>query len=184
MLEHQRKKVLILSTSLRRNGNSDTIAREFERGALEAGHEVEFVSLIGKSVNFCIGCYGCFKTKKCFRDDDASAIVEKMRYADVLVFATPVYSNQMCGQMKTLLDRTNPIYSVDYCFREIYLLTSAAMDDESVSERAIEGLRAWIECFHKAELKGVVRGVGMDHVGDAKKNPKLLKEAYEMGRNV
>lgn len=178
------KKVLIISTTRRKNGNSDVLAKEFERGALDAGHEVEYVSLVDKSVNFCIGCFACSKTEKCFMNDDASEIVQKMRYADVIVFATPIYSNQMCGSMKTLLDRTNPIYPVDYSFREIYLLTTAAVNDESVPDGAVAGVNGWIDCFSKAKLMGVIRGVGIDGLGEAKKNTKILSLTYEMGRSV
>ena len=83
------KKVLIISTTRRKNGNSAALAKAFERGAKNAGHDVEYVSLVDKSIHFCIGCFACAKTEKCFMADDASAIVEKMRYADVVVFATP-----------------------------------------------------------------------------------------------
>ena len=178
------KKVLIISTTRRKNGNSAVLAKEFERGAKDAGHVVEYVSLVDKSIHFCIGCFACLKTEKCFMDDDASSIVEKMRYADVIVFATPIYSNQMCGSMKTLLDRTNPIFPAEYRFREIYLLTTAAVNDETVPDGAVAGIKGWIACFTKSELKGVIRGVGIDKVGEAKKNPKILSMTYEMGRNV
>lgn len=117
-------------------------------------------------------------------DDDASAIVAKMKRADVVVFATPIYSNQMRGSMKTLLDRTNPIFGKDYSFREIYLLTTAAVNDETVPEGAVAGVRGWIECFNKAELKGVIRGVGLDGVGEARKNEKILAATYATGKNV
>ena len=107
-----------------------------------------------------------------------------MRYADVIVFATPIYSNQMCGSMKTLLDRTNPIFLVNYCFREIYLLTTAAVNDEKVPDGAVAGIQGWIDCFSKSELKVVIRGVGIDDIGDAEKNTRILSMTYEMGRNV
>lgn len=178
------KKVLIISTTRRKNGNSAALAQEFARGAKDAGHDVEYVSLVGKSINFCVGCFACAKTEKCFMDDDASAIIEKMRYADVVVFATPIYSNQMCGSMKTLLDRTNPIYDKDYRFREIYLLTTAAVNDESVPDGAVAGIQGWIACFGKSQLKGVIRGVGIDAVGEAKKNEKIMSKTYEMGKNI
>lgn len=178
------KKVLIISTTRRKNGNSAVLAKEFERGAVAAGHEVEYVSLEDKVVNFCVGCFACLKTHKCFMNDDASAIVEKMRYSDVIVFATPIYSNQMCGSMKTLLDRTNPIYPIDYSFSEIYLLTTAAVNDQAVPDGAVAGIKGWIDCFNKAELKGVIRGVGIDGVGEAQKNTELLLATYEMGKNV
>lgn len=178
------KKVLIISTTRRKNGNSAVLAKEFERGAKDAGHEVEYVSLVDKSINFCIGCFACTKTKKCFMHDDASEIVEKMRYADVIVFSTPIYSNQMCGSMKTLLDRTNPIFLADYRFREIYLLTTAAVNDEKVPDGAVAGIQGWIDCFRKSALKGVIRGVGIDGIGEAEKNTRILSMTYEMGRNI
>lgn len=178
------KKVLVISTTRRKNGNSAALAQEFARGVKDAGHEVEYVSLTEKNINFCVGCFACAKTEKCFMMDDASAIIEKMRYADVIVFATPIYSNQMCGSMKTLLDRTNPIYFADYCFREIYLLTTAAVNDEAVPNGAVTGIQGWIDCFNKAKLKGVIRGVGIDGVGEVKKHPEILSMTYEMGKNV
>lgn len=58
-------KVLIISTSLRTNSNSDILARKCVRGALDAGHEVEYVSLKGKSIEYCIGCLSCIKSGSC-----------------------------------------------------------------------------------------------------------------------
>ena len=86
--------------------------------------------------------------------------------------------------MKTLLDRTNPIYPVEYCFREVYLLTTAAVDDETVPQGAVTGIQGWIDVFNKAQLKGVIRGVGIDGVGEIHKHPEVLAQTYEMGRNV
>ncbi len=60
------------------------------------------------------------------------------------------YYYEMSGQMKTLLDRANPLYGDDYHFTDIYLLTSAAEDEEHVPSRAISGLEGWIECFDRA----------------------------------
>ena len=60
--------------------------------------------------------------------NDMPAIVQQMKQADILVFATPIYYYEMCGQMKTLLDRANPLYTDDYAFRDVYLLSAAADD--------------------------------------------------------
>jgi hypothetical protein len=93
------KKVLIISTSPRKGSNSDALADEFAKGAMDAGNEVEKVSLIGKDIQFCRGCLACQKTKRCVIHDDADTIVqEKMLLADVLVFATPIYYYEMSGQ--------------------------------------------------------------------------------------
>lgn len=102
------KNILILSTSLRKDSNSDALAAAFARGAAEAGHHAVMCSLRGKALGFCVGCLSCQKTKRCVIRDDAPAIVQQMKQADILVFATPIYYYEMCGQMKTLLDRANP----------------------------------------------------------------------------
>ena len=163
---NSKKRVLILSTSPRKNGNSDTLAEEFARGAREAGHEVEKISLSGKEIRFCQGCLACQKTGRCVIHDDADAIVqEKMLGAQVLVFATPIYYYEMCGQMKTMLDRSNPLYSSDYAFRKVYLLATAAEDGDEVWQRAASGLEGWVECFPKARMAGVVFGGGATEVG-------------------
>lgn len=178
------KKVLIISTSLRRNSNSDYIAREFERGAKDAGNEVEFVSLIGKKIDFCIGCLTCQLTQECVIKDDANEIAEKVKNADVVVYATPVYYYEMSGQMKTLIDRMNCLFPSDYKFRDVYLLAASAEDEESAMDGAVKGVQGWVDCFEKATLAGVIRGTGLTETGEAKKDEEILKKAYEMGKSV
>lgn len=84
------KKVLILSSSLRANSNSDALAEAFARGARDAGNAVEEVSLKEKAVAFCKGCLACQKTQTCVILDDAVELAEKIKNAEALVFATPV----------------------------------------------------------------------------------------------
>ena len=115
------KKVLIVSSSPRKNGNSETLADAFANGAREAGHSVETVRLREKQIGFCKGCLACLKLGHCVIQDDAVEIAAKMHGADVLVFATPVYYYSVCGQLKTMLDRANPLFGSDYAFtRRIY----------------------------------------------------------------
>ena len=154
-----KKNILILSTSPRKNGNSQMLAREFARGAEEAGHNVELLSLHDKTIGFCKGCLACQKTQRCVIHDDADAIVRKMKDAEVIAFATPIYFYEMCGQMKTLLDRSNPLFPSDYAFRDIYLLATAA-------------------------LRGVVRGTGADGAGTILQVPAALKSAFELGNKA
>ena len=85
------KKVLIIGTSLRKNSNSDALAKSFAEGARSAGNEGETVSLTGKNIAFRKGCLACQSIGRCVIKDDAIVLAEKMRTADVLVFATPIY---------------------------------------------------------------------------------------------
>ena len=96
------KKIVVIATSLRTNGNSETLGDSFIEGAKASGHEVEKITLIHKQIQFCKGCLACAKLQKCVIQDDANAITESMRAADVIVFATPVYYYDRCGQMKTM----------------------------------------------------------------------------------
>ena len=178
-----RKQVLIISTSPRKGGNSDTLANEFARGAREAGNSVEKVTLSDKTIGFCRGCLACQSTKRCVIHDDADAIARKMLTADVIVFATPIYYYGMCGQMKTMLDRANPLFSADYAFREIYLLATAAEEGQHTVDGAVTGLQGWIDCFEKARLAGTVFAGGVTTVGEIQGHP-ALKKAYEMGKKI
>lgn len=178
------KKVLVISTSLRQHSNSDLLAQQFARGAREAGHQVECVSLQGKDLRFCRGCMACMKNPRCVIQDDANAIVEQMGKAEVICFATPVYYFEMSGQMKTLLDRANPLYNADYAFRDIYLLTASAEAEDNASDGPVNGLKGWIACFEKARLAGVVRGGGVDAPGQMAQNTEKLTQAYELGKGI
>lgn len=178
------KNVLVISTSLRKGGNSDTLAEELIRGAKDAGNNVEKISLEGKTIGFCKGCLICQKTQECVIKDDAVNIAKKVKNADVIVFATPIYYYEMSGQMKTLLDRLNPLFPSDYSFREVYLIAAAADNNQEAMNVAVEGLQGWIACFDKAKLSGVIRGVGITDIGDVKHHEKLMSEAYEMGKAI
>lgn len=177
------KKVVVISTSLRIKSNSAALAALFAQGAKDAGNEVELISMRGKKVAFCTGCLACQKTGRCVIEDDANAITEKVLNADVVAFATPIYYYEMSGQMKTLIDRMNSMYSKDYRFRDIYFLAAAADEDAAAPERAIAGLQGWIDCFEKAALKGTVFCGGVNDPGDIAGNAKL-DAAYAMGKAI
>ena len=178
------KKVLIVSSSLRPNSNSEILAREVARGARSAGCDVEFVSLKDRDIRFCRGCLACQKTLTCVIKDDAPAIAEKVRDADVLVFATPIYYYELSGQLKTLLDRCNPLFPSDYRFRDVYLITASAEDGDEVWQTAKGGMQGWVDCFEKAKLVRVLSGGGLSDPADAEKSGEYLKAAYELGKNI
>ena len=179
------KKVLIILTSLRGGSNSDILANECAKEAKEAGHNVELLSLKGKDIKYCIGCLACQRTGMCVQKDDIADIMAKVKNAEVIVYATPIYYYEMCGQMKTLLDRLNPLYSADYLFRDIYyMIATAAENEESAFEKAYNGLQGWVDCFENASLKGMVGGGGIDAANTAENHVDIMKKAYELGKNL
>lgn len=177
------KRVVIISTSLRNRSNSDLLAEQFMEGAKSAGHEVEKIELRGKKIAFCRGCFSCAKLGRCVINDDVNGIMEKVMQADVIVWATPIYYYEMSGQMKTLIDRMNGMYNQDYRFREIYLLTTAAENEDFVPQRAEAGLTGWIDCYPKARLAGTLFCGGVNEPNEIEGNAKL-QEAFELGKFV
>ena len=177
------KKVIVISTSLRRGSNSDLLANKFVEGAMSAGNEVEKITLVGKDIQFCKGCLACQKLGRCVINDDVNDIMAKVLESDVVVWATPIYYYEMSGQMKTLIDRMNAMYPLDYKFRDVYLLTTAAEDEEFVPKRAEAGLTGWIDCYEKSRLAGTLFCGGVNDAREIEGNSKL-QEAFELGKSV
>ena len=121
------KQVLIISSSPRKGGNSDTLCDQFLKGAAEAGNRVEKIRLADLKIDYCSACYACKTTGRCVKRDEMEQIIEKMRDADVIVLATPVYFYTMCAQMKTMIDRTlGGAQTSGLENKEFYLIATAA----------------------------------------------------------
>mgnify|MGYP002626505234 CR=1 FL=1 len=178
------KNVLIISTSIRNNSNSEILAHETERGAKDAGHNVEFVTLKDKDIKFCKGCLACQKLGKCVINDDANEITSKMKDADVIVWATPIYYYEMSGQMKTLIDRANSLYATGHKFSQVYLITTSADSSKGVAQCVINGLNGWLACFDGVKLCGWLEAGGIDNPNDILQNNKLMEQAYKMGKEI
>ncbi len=177
------KKVLVLSASPRKGGNSDILCDEFIRGSKEAGNIAEKIFLRDEKINYCTGCGVCNTTHKCVLKDDMKGILDKMVDADVIVMATPVYFYTMDAQMKTLIDRTVPRYQ-EIADKDFYFIITAADPDEAMMQRTIEGFRGFTEdCLPNAHENGIVYGTGAWSIGEIKSRP-AMKQAYEMGKSV
>ena len=175
------KNVLIISSSPRKNGNSELLCKEFLEGASESGHHVEMVRLSEKKIGYCQGCYVCRKRGKCVQEDDMPELLEKMKQADVLVLASPVYFYSMTAQLKTFIDRLFFIYRQVHA--DIYLIITAHDDDMPLLEQTAEAIRGCTrDCFEDCEEKGclIVGGVGKrgEVIGREE-----METAFEMGRN-
>jgi multimeric flavodoxin WrbA/putative sterol carrier protein len=105
-------KILAINGSPRgKKSNTDRILQPFLEGAREAGAETETVYLKGKKINYCLGCFTCWSKTPgvCVHQDDMPALLEKLRQADITVYATPLYVFTVTAQMKAFMDRHIPI---------------------------------------------------------------------------
>ena len=146
------KKILIIETSLRAKSNSDRLAESFAEGAKAAGNDVEIISMKGKNIGFCTGCFGCQKLGHCVFKDDANEITEKILEAEVVVWSTPIYYYEMSGQMKTMIDRANSLYSRDYKFREVQKYNS----DDYIGKTSAEIIEEYGKFDYESVLKDKV----------------------------
>ncbi|QGY40270.1 flavodoxin family protein [Pseudodesulfovibrio cashew] len=174
------KKILIISASPRKDGNSDLLCDEFMRGAQQSGHDVEKIRLSERHINYCTGCCSCVSGGgKCVQKDDMNDIFPKVLAADVLVLASPVYFRSFNGQMKTFMDRICPIYSRIHD-TEVYFIVSAAGGSIPV-ESTFMSFRVFTGCLD-VEEKGTLAVTGIWDAGGVK-GTRTLKEAFEMGVN-
>ena len=177
-------KVLVITTSLRPNSNSDILATRLIAGAKEAGHKVERIGLKGKKIGFCTGCLLCQETHECIIKDDATWIAKKVKGADSLVFVLPIYYGDMPGQMKTLLDRLFPIHRTEYNFRRVYMLSTAEEEEEFIPEIAMDGLIGWTDTFFESNLIESLFCGGYVTPGEAKDRKDDLEAAFEFGKGI
>lgn len=177
------KNVIVVTSSPRKNGNSEILAQKFAEGAKSAGNQANIIAVRNMDLKFCTGCLYCNSHDKCVLNDGMNALYTSFQNADVIVFATPIYYYSVCGQLKTLLDRLNPLYVRKNKFKDVYLLATAADNDDSAMDGAIKDIQGWVDCFNGVTLKGVIRGVGATDKGEIN-NTSFPEQAYEMGKNI
>ena len=176
------KKVLILSGSPRKSGNSDLLCDEFMRGSVEAGHEVEKIRVQEKKIAYCVACYACRDSGVCAIKDDMAEIMQKMIDCDVMVLASPVYFYSIDAQLKAVIDRSVCRWT-EVKNKEMYYIMTAADEEKSSMDTTLACFRGYADCVEGAVEKGVIYGTGIYHAVEVK-GTTYMQEAYEMGKRV
>lgn len=177
------KKVLVLSASPRKGGNSDLLCDEFVRGALESGNTVEKIRVCENRIAPCLGCYYCRDHGgDCVRKDDMAAILQKMIDAEVIVMASPVYFYSVNAQLKALIDRTVARW-LEVHDKEFNYIVTMEDDDPAAGETAVNCMRGYADCVEGAVEKGVLIAANVYETGKVK-GTDYLRQAYEMGKSI
>lgn len=176
-------KIFIVSSTMRKDGNSFILAQEFAKGAIESNHQVNFINLADINLKFCIGCLHCQSHKNCVLQDSMNSLYEDIQKSDILVFATPVYYYQMSGQLKTFLDRLNPLYQRENSFKKVYVLATCADSDKHAVDGVANGIQGILDCFENVKLSGIICATGVTDTGDIA-HSDTLKQAYQAGKNI
>lgn len=176
-------KIIILIGSVRKEGNTDLLAKAFVEGARE-NNEVEIISVADYHVNPCIGCNSCFDREghKCFQQDDMQSIYPKLAEADVIVAATPVYFYGISAQLKALIDRLHTPMRNTFKVKKLALLCVAAATLPAVFDSIKMQYQLILDYFN-LEDAGSVLVKGVKDKGDIKRN-QALEEAYHLGKSI
>lgn len=98
-------KVILINGSPRADGNTSVAIDEMVKVFNENGAETEVFQIGNADIRGCIACKACYKTGKCAFDDAVNVIAEKLKDADGLIVASPVYYASANGTLISLLDR-------------------------------------------------------------------------------
>lgn len=176
------KRVFILSSSPRKNGNSQRLCEQLKAGAESVGHLVTLVRLAEKKLGFCRACDACMRNGgTCVLKDDMQELLVQFQAADVLVLATPVYFYGVSAQMKTFIDRTYPIWQ-HLGSKEVYYIVSAGLGRD-VIRRSLGDLDGFVEHLEHYEMRGRLYADNVMEAGMVCSLP-VLEEAYRMGTEV
>ena len=177
-------------------GNTSQLIESFKRGAEKAGHSVEVISLLRNEVKGCLGCNACRYGKPCVQKDAFNALVPKIKEADLLVFASPLYFWTLSSRIKAFIERFYCIAEEDpnpplgryerYPVKDCALLMTAADDFFWTFEQAVSYYRFAIVNYIGFHDKGMLLAGGC---GDTNGKPQIeqtnhLKEAYLFGKNI
>ncbi|MDD2338291.1 MAG: flavodoxin family protein [Geobacteraceae bacterium] len=195
-------KVVIIESSPRQNGNSTILAQEVASGARSLGAEVDIVHLHGMDIRPCFACDACQESleKDCIIDDDMRALYPRLRSADAIVYATPIYWFTVSGQIKLLMDRCysltymgavpgedgEPVYTVetDLGGKKFGVVLTYGDVDPFVSG-AVNAMRTFQDMarYVGSEIVGIVYGSAVAP-GEVAENESLMKQAYDLGRQI
>ena len=175
--------IVILVGSMRKDGNTDLLAQAFAEGARK-NNSVEILSVADYKVNPCIGCNSCFAREgnRCFQNDDMDGIYEKLKVADMVVVASPVYFYGISAELKAVIDRLHTPMRNEFSIKKLALLLVGAAELPEMFDAIILQYQLILDFFH-LEDAGMVLVRGVKDKGDMKGNA-ALKEAYDLGMSV
>lgn len=187
-------RVLGISSSPRRDGNSDLLLKEVLRGAEGAGAQVEYLSLRGVQMSPCVECNACYETGRCRIEDAFQDILGRILGCDRLVFATPIFFMAVCASGKILIDRHQCQWARKYVLKKPLFEPPRAgrrgwcvAVGGSRSTKMFECIRLTMKYFFdvlEMDYAGDLTVNRVDAKGEILKHPDVLQQAFELGRQV
>lgn len=176
-------KIVVLTGSPRRNGNTSHMADRFIKGAQEAGHEVYRFDCARHKVSGCIACNACGMNGNCVLNDDFEELRPHLLAADMVVFATPMYYFGFSAQLKAVIDRFYALNGrIKGASKQSAFLMAYADTNPKEAEPMVSHYKTLINYLGWKD-RGMVVAPGMWPAG-AVQNTSYAKQAYELGRKL
>lgn len=178
----KKMKILVITGSPRKNGNSNTLADNFIKGAQEAGHSIVRFDSAFKNVHPCIACNKCGMNGECVFKDDFEFVKSNIVDADAVVFAAPMYYFGISAQIKAVIDRFYAINEQIHKPKKSVLIMTYADNAAKTAQPIISHYEAMIEYLGWSDSgKIIASGVWAE---GAVNNTEYPKQAYELGKNI
>ncbi|MCU0632157.1 MAG: flavodoxin family protein [Methanolinea sp.] len=188
-------KVLGLSGSPHRHGNTETLLDAFLEGANAAGGEVEKVILKDLDYTPCRGCNACHKTGECIVKDDAIPLFDRIFASDCLAVASPIYSMGITAELKGLIDRAQFIWARKFILKNLYFtnehtqhhkgifISTAGLSWDNVFDAAFPAVTAFFNTLGFEYYDNIIANDMDSHKG-IRGHPSALAEAREKGAKI
>ena len=188
-------KVLGISGSPHRHGNTETLLDSFLDGAKTAGASVDKVVLRDLDYSPCRGCNACHKTGACIVQDDAITLFEKILLVDAIAVASPIYSMGITAELKGLIDRGQYLWARKFILKTLYFpndhivrhkgifISTAGLSWDNVFDAAFPAITAFFNGVGFEYFDNIIAN-NMDQYKGIKNHPTALKEAFEKGQKV
>ncbi len=186
------KSILAISSSPRRNGNSELLLQSFAKGAEEEGCDVSLVRINELNIKPCQACDGCAATGECVQKDDMQNIYPQVASAAGIVLATPVYFGSLSAQLKAFIDRFQSWWHAKYRLnmskvkpeegKKAFFICVGALQKKEYCESALAVAKIF---FHNInyQYKDCICQRGVDEKGAIKEYPEALQNALDAGRD-
>jgi len=186
-------KVLGIFGSPRREGNTETLLKEFLRGCREVGAEVEEIFLRELKISPCLEIYACRKDGKCPIRDDMQHLYAKIGEAEILALASPVFFYSVSAQAKAFIDRCQAFWSKKYLLRQPIapekksrkgvFISVGGSQGEKVFDGALMTMRYFFDSVDMVFYKSLLYR-GIDAKGEILTHPSAMAEAYDLGKEM
>lgn len=179
----KKMKIVVLTGSPRKNGNSAYLAEQFIKGAEEQGHEVFRFDCAFKQVEPCRACNHCGMNGPCIFNDDFQELRPRLIEADMVVFATPMYYFGISAQMKQVIDRFYAINGqIKGARKKAVLLKAYADTSRKEAEPMLVHYRTLMDYLGWTSV-GEVVAPGVWTAGSVR-NTDYPQQAYLLGKNL